>query len=263
MRYLLTSILIFSMVFVSFFADARLLRFGGRATISNNSATILLMVPDSLLGNGLLVLPNGNLPTIDEAIMESGSERSYTIPQECFTSLADQEQLDRFEAENEPCEWEFKEGEDLSMLGYMDHYIANALDQIVTWSIVSPTYSKTFSNLNTTFAQGDGSVKDFSFSAQAPDDLLAGEYEVFATTSQKAISGYSFFEYDFVTPVTCDVMLNDTNWTNVCIQPGRVIGETYSLTSRATKLTVTAASAPAVFSLLAISIFILIRRRFK
>jgi hypothetical protein len=269
MRILL-SLFIFSFLFVAVFADAALIRRGGRATISNNSATILLMVPeDQVVGSDSsnLKLPNDmSIPSANSVTMEAGTERIYTTDNSCFTLVGNSRQLDTFNASNQLCYWEFSQGEALNMFGFMDHYIPGALSHSVTWEIASPTYSKTFSGPSSTIGNNPSSssiVRDIFLNADAPDDLVPGTYEVFATSVQTAIDGYVFFEYAWVNifGINCDIN-NGPGTEPFCLLGGKSFGTSYSRTSTPTRLVITQVSEPMALTSAALLLVLFFRRRF-
>lgn len=238
---------------VAFSAEARLIRNGGRATVSNNSATLVLLVDNTRISGDLLILDDGLRPdgsgSANPATMESGSERIYTVPDECFTFVGSFEQQEEFNAANEDCRYEFLEGEPLEFSGFMDHFLPGAASVDVLWSLASPVsdFKIDFPGGITSFdAEGDftSTTADLNLSVAAPGGLVPGEYEIAARSVQTAPEGFSFFEYAFVTPTACDVPIFGPDEPAVCILGGESFGDTYSNSSLATRVTVLPGVAP-------------------
>ena len=256
-----------TLFFVACTADARLIRNGGRATVSNNSASFVLLAPDALVSGDILILPDGNLPQNDQATMEAGSERIYTVPDECFTFVGSDAEADLFNATNEDCRYEFFEGEKLDFLGFMDHFLPAAASSDVVWTIASATgpFSFEFPGGNTVFDTSNdfsSTTAALTLSAPAPAGLVVGEYEISARSTQTAPTGFSFFEYAFVTPITC-APLNGPTEPDVCFVAGTNFGDSYENFSRPTRVTILEAPEPPTIALFLLAAVAGARRRLR
>ncbi|MEE4109593.1 MAG: PEP-CTERM sorting domain-containing protein, partial [Halieaceae bacterium] len=241
---------------VAFSAEARLIRNGGRATVSNNSAKYVLLVDDTRISGDFLILDDSSRPDQDGsanlATMESGSERIYTVPDECFTFVGSFAQQEEFNATNEDCRYEFLEGEPLEFLGFMDHFLPGAFVDI-QWSLTSPdsAFSFDFPGEITSFdTESDftSTTAVLNLSVDAPPGLVPGEYEIAARSIQTAPAGFSFFEYAFVTPTACDVPIFGPDGPTVCLLGGESFGDTYSNSSLGTQVTILPGDAPPVLT---------------
>jgi hypothetical protein len=242
---------------VAFSAEARLIRNGGRATVSNNSAKYVLLVDNTRISGDLLILEDGLRPdeggSANPATMESGSERIYTVPDECFTFVGSFEQQEEFNAANEDCRYEFLEGEPLEFLGFMDHFLSGVASVDVLWSLTSAdsAFSIDFPGGITSFdTESDftSTTAVLNLSVDAPPGLVPGEYEIAARSIQTAPAGFSFFEYAFVTPTTCDVPIFGPDEPTVCILGGESFGDTYSNSSLGTQVTILPGGTPPVLT---------------
>jgi hypothetical protein len=263
--YKIFKILIISCLFFSFIADAGLIRTVGRGTVSNNSATIVLLVPETQIST------NSNYLFYDyytqfghdaEVVMESGSERIYTVPDYCYTFVGDQSQLANY---NEPCYWQFAQGEQLQMFGFLDHLFDDTIKETF-WQITSATFEQSyFSPEVSTVARNDSTTQaDIYLDTAMPANMIAGEYEVFANFKQMAPTGYVFYQYAWVdSQQICGQVSADPNDIE-CWLPGQVLGSTFDNNSVATRLVITAVnqvnSPPTIFLSL-MTMFVLFRLR--
>lgn len=248
---LIIIITLFSLLFVTFFADARLLRFGGRGTISNNSATVVVLVEESAVSGGTLFLNGDDVPGIGEVIMEAGAEFVYSVPDVCFTFLGSQEQLDYFEANNKPCEWLFNEGEDLNIMSFMDNYISSAASHELSWRVFNDDYSRLFEGVDVDISpRSVASRADLSLQTSAPDDLKAGTYKVEAKVLQTAPVGFTFFSFGQVENLIPACFIDGPPGSpEQCIYMGQNLGTSFERTSFATTLNIATVSAPAAVGL--------------
>lgn len=243
--------------------SAHLLR-GGRGALSNNSATFVGLIPETELVDGLLRSSYAlNLNSSHRASMADGSERIYTVPSQCFTLFFSDFELFEYESENEACEWHFNEGEHLHMHGFMDHYIAASVDQAITWTIFNEDgYEKEFTSPDVSLVDELGI--EILLHVDPPADLLVGEYQMTAQSSQFAPNGFVFYEYFFNNEELC--FDNDPIFGNECYVDGGILGDgsEFINTSAASKLSILAVpvSAPLSSGFLAFGMLALYLQRF-
>lgn len=265
-----------ALLFAACSAEARLIRGGGRATVSNNSATFVFLAEQSSVFGDTYRVPGDTLPSFEEAVMEAGSERIYTVPndgegdQACFTFAGSSEQADEFNATNEDCRYEFFEGEQLDFFGFMDHLLPASEFTEISWIIesVGGDFSFTFPSELTEIVPGEGSSltrADLFLSAPPPLGLVAGEYQLRANSTQIAPQGFTYFEYAFVNSTVFCEPLNGPDQPDVCFIGGRDLGSSFENRSRPTQVSILAVATvaePPTLALLALAaIGALIRRR--
>jgi hypothetical protein len=258
-------VLIVSCLFASFIADAGLIRTVGRGTVSNNSATIVLLVPETQISthsNYLFYDYYSQFGHDAEVVMESGSERIYTVPDYCYTFVGDQSQLADY---NEPCYWQFALGEQLQLFGFLDHLFDDTIKETF-WQITSATFDESyFSPEVSTVARNDSTTQaDIYLNTAMSTNMVAGEYEVFANFKQTAPTGYVFYQYAWVYSQQICAQVGDGPNDTECWLPGNVLGSTFENKSVSTRLVITPANqvnSPPTMVLSLAAMFVLIRLR--
>jgi hypothetical protein len=226
------TILILICVFASFIADAGLIRGAGRGGVTVSFGTIDLLVPTSEINEfGLLNWdyysnPDPSLP-YDVAGVPPGYPMAMAVPDFCFVSLGSNEPF-----EDDPCYWQFFEGERLEVTGSTVTFFSLAIHNI-TWQIFESDanpyldtpifeFDNSFSSIENT---GDRTQRrQLYLDAAMPKDLAPGEYQVQMSMTQTAPVGYTFYSADsFFTEEAC---FGDPQ-NIICSRLGGVSGNTY------------------------------------
>jgi len=254
-------ILLLSFLLIANVVNAGLVRGGGRGGISNNSATIVLLVPEDQISTSTNFLYYDYFTSFGsdaEVVMEAGSERIYTVPDYCYTLVGSQEQLDLF---TDPCYWTFNQNEQLKMFGFLDHLFENTIKQ-TSWTIKSDNYEKSFVEPDVSYQSRNDSTTqaDIFLDVDMPADLLVGEYEAFANFTQTAPDGFVFYQYYWVTQDPLCIQ-ETADPVEVCFLTGDILGNVFENDSKATQLIISA-NAPAMGTLWMIcSLVLYVRQR--
>ncbi|MDP5131404.1 MAG: hypothetical protein NWQ54_11010 [Paraglaciecola sp.] len=198
--------LIISSLLISFIADAGLIRGAGRGGITVSFGTIDLLVPTSEINEfGLLnwdYYSNIN-PAVpyDSVYVPPGYPMAMAVPDFCFVSLGSGQPF-----EDDPCYWQFNEGERLEVIGSTVSFFSLAI-QNITWRIFESDadpfidaplfeFDNRFSSVENT---GDRSQRrQLYLDAAMPEDLAPGEYQVQVAVTQTAPLGYTFYAADAI-----------------------------------------------------------------
>jgi hypothetical protein len=225
-------VLIVSCLFASFIADAVLIRGAGRGGVTVSFGSIDLLVPTSEINEfGLLnwdyfANPDPSLP-YDGVYVPPGYPMAMAVPDFCFVSLGSGQPF-----EDEPCYWQFSEGERLEVTGSTVSFFSLAI-QNITWQIFerdanpyfdTPIYEfdNSFSSIENT---GDRSQRrQVYLDAAMPKDLAPGEYQVQISMTQTAPVGYTFYGADAI--FTQEACFGDPQ-NIICSRLGGVSGNTF------------------------------------
>ncbi len=172
------TLFIYSFAFVLFlfhaFADARLIRGGGRGTHLDSSNTIYTLVDDGFRNS--VGLEPGYVP-IQENRFNSGSDELISTPEECealFGSLDDLNAAIQFEGfVDEPCYYEFYENDSkLEFSGFGRGLFDMAAGADVTWTLSRAGFSDIIINDSINSIVGNQVLLD----TLMPPALVPGEY---------------------------------------------------------------------------------------
>lgn len=229
---ILLKILILGSLVVSFIADAGLIRGAGRGGITVSFGSIDLLVPTSEINEfGLLNWDYYSIvdPSVpyDSVYVPPGYPMAMAVPDFCFVSLGSGEPF-----EDDPCYWQFSEGERLEVTGSTVSFFSLAI-QNITWQIFesdanpyfdTPIYEfdNSFSSVENT---GDRSQRrQVYLDAAMPKDLAPGEYQVQISMTQTAPVGYTFYGADAI--FTQEACFGEPQ-NIICSRLGGVSGKTF------------------------------------
>ena len=181
----------------SFSTHAGLIRGAGKGVETSSNSTSYYRISDSFYIDGLGV-----------DIGFSGSRSSFVagvypltaVPQGC-KYYASYDVLEFFT--DDPCYYQFEQGERLLLEGFMQAYVPDAADFAIEWNIVQGANSWLFSGADT---RHDGEM--FYLDALMPATMLPGEFSVELSITQFAGDGFSFY-------LDSDVHNDDLNCDNV------------------------------------------------
>ncbi|MGQ8367191.1 hypothetical protein [Glaciecola sp. 1036] len=263
------SLCFYSVVFIllvfNSFADARLVRGGGRGGITVSFGTLDLLVPMSAINDFSLLDYSyyDSMPSEDRVgIIPPSYPMVQGVPDDCFEPLSGDEPF-----VDDPCYWEFSETEQtLEFLGSTVSHFENAI-QNITWqiypanvSVFSPTATPLyeFDNSHTTVNPlqyaGNMPHKTLAFSAPMPAGIAPGEYQVLLTMEQTAPDGWVFYSGDTISNLD-EACLGDPG--NIqCSLLGNIRGTTFTQSALERMVVVSTPQSIGIFSI----IFLLIMR---
>jgi hypothetical protein len=246
----------FSQVFLlvySAVAEAGLVRNAGKGSISISFPTWVVMVPESELVVGLL----------REEYYAAGVPQASRGPGEYYISAVPEEDcivyLDgNTPFEDDPCYWEFYQGEPLDLFGYTQSFFAEA-QSLLSWTISNGTESWVFSGDDVSVEDGLAwqTRREIYMNAAMPTGLMPGEYSLTASLDMTAPEGFVFYNIDtFISEPACIPELGG------CFRFGSSFGDSWLVTSDPERFVVLplAVSEPATFGLFSLLLLLLYRR---
>ncbi|MCF2947776.1 hypothetical protein L0668_06640 [Paraglaciecola aquimarina] len=254
-------ILIASCLIVSFVTEARLIRGLGRGGITVSFGTQDLLVPISEINEfGMLnwdYYDNPGAVPYDSVYVPPGYPMVMAVPNFCFVELVPGQPFD-----DEPCYWQFSEGDQLEFIGSTVVHFSLAI-QDISWQIFeaddNPYVDTPLFEFNNSFSAiedtGDRAQnRELYMNAPMPADLALGEYQIQISVVQAAPLGYTFYGAD--TSYTDEACFGDPG-NIICSRLGGVSGDTFIRSGIERFVVVT---EPSILLIFLTSCLIMIRR---
>lgn len=170
-------LLLVSMLCLSFFADAKLIRGGGTGSYTSSEAQDFYRIADTHI-DALGVKPGFSFT--DKETLVQGQIPLFAVPSDCY-----------FNAnflppgyEEDPCYYQFYQNELLQFEGYMGMFFENAPLMDLVWTLTGAGYSQSFA----------GSHLDRATFLDSTMPLLAaGEYQIGVKVTFYAGQGFKFY----------------------------------------------------------------------
>jgi len=166
-----------SMLFLSFFADAALIRGGGKGTESSSEAQNFYRIADTYI-DALGVKPG--FSATDRETLVNGKIPLFAVPTDCYVDVT----IMPPDFENDPCYYQFYQNELLQFEGYMAMYFENAPLMDLVWTLSGAGYSQSFSGTH---------EERKAFLDTTMPLLAAGEYQIRLMVTFYAGAGYKFY----------------------------------------------------------------------
>jgi hypothetical protein len=222
-------LLLVSMLFVSFVADAGLIRGAGIGHDSSSEAQNFYRIADQYT-DALGV--RTNFISTDSETLVSGKIPLFAVPSDCYIDIS----FSPPNFVNDPCYYQFYQNEMLQFEGYMAMFFENSSLVDLVWTITGAGYSQSFS----------GSYINRMASLETAMPLLAaGEYQLGLMVTFYAGAGYKFYTDPSVHSdnLNCGE-LNPGDQNSVSCSYGWIGADTLSFSSRMEKIVILAGDKP-------------------
>jgi hypothetical protein len=170
-------LLLVSMLFLSFFADAALMRGGGVGSSSSSEAQNFYRIADEHIDT---LGVKTDFSATDRETLVNGKIPLFAVPTDCYVDVT----IMPPDFENDPCYYQFYQNELLQFEGYMAMYFENAPLMDLVWTLSGAGYSQSFSGTH---------EERKAFLDTTMPLLAAGEYQIRLMVTFYAGAGYKFY----------------------------------------------------------------------
>ena len=171
-------LLLCSMLFLSFIADAALIRSAGKGSYTSSEAQVFYRIADTQI-NSLGVKPGFSFT--DQETLVQGQIPLFAVPSTCYFDVSF---LPPGSYEEDPCYYQFYQNELLQFEGYMGMYFENAPLMDLVWTLTGAGYSQSFAGSH---------LERAAFLDSTMPLLAAGEYQIGLKVTFYAGAGYKFY----------------------------------------------------------------------